>query len=283
MNKDKLYEMGEFYASQRISRGYTQKDVATARLTKSQISNFENGKNMLSADRMLMAIQGINMSANEFFHALNGYHATKMQVLTRQLMEFQENRNVAGAKSLLIKVPKNVHERLENVMIKSIIKEITGENLLTINEGKLVGKYLNSIDEWTEFEIAVFAYGIETLDVGDVYWLGKEMIERSEFYAQLVLNKQIVIRTTLHAFTYMIEHDEFKYAQYFSHKLTGMISERELMDWVFYNFLKKLLEFKMKKASNLIEEMQNSISCLKVLGADVTAQMLSEMLLDANN
>ncbi|MCJ1978404.1 Rgg/GadR/MutR family transcriptional regulator [Pseudolactococcus paracarnosus] len=283
MEKEKLHDLGKFYASQRSGRGYTQKDVETIGLKKSQISNFENGKNMLSADRLLLAIQGINMSPNEFFHALNGYQGTKMQLFTRQLMEFQASRDSENIKKLIIEEPKSIHEALENVMIKSVVKEITGENLVTSEESSLVGKYLTNIDEWTEYEVAIFAYGIETLDVGDVYWLGKEMIERSEFYMQLVLNRQIIIRTTLHAFAYMIEHGEFKYAQYFNQQLEKMVSERELMDWIFYKFLNMIFDYKTEKTSHLVDEMQKYIDCLDIVGAKVTAQMFTKMLIDVSN
>ena len=67
--KEKLTDLGAFYATLRISRGYTQDQVATKGLSKSQISNFENGKHMLSASSLLLAIRGIHMSANEFFYA----------------------------------------------------------------------------------------------------------------------------------------------------------------------------------------------------------------------
>ncbi|CEN28246.1 hypothetical protein GYQ39_05825 [Lactococcus piscium] len=263
MDKQKLTDLGEFYATQRISRGYTQDHVATKGLSKSQISNFENGKHMLSASSLLLAIRGINMSANEFFYALNNYHASTIQVLTARLIKIQESEDVAGARRLLLKTPKSSHDALQNVMIK----EMTGQNLVKLREVNLVGNYLTSIDEWTEFELAIFGFCIEILDVGDVYWLAKEMLERTVFYSELVLNQHIIRRISLHVFAYMIVHDELAYAHYFSHQLKILMHERWLTDWVRYKFLKNLLAFKLTSAPQLVDDMAASIDCLMMLDA----------------
>mgnify|MGYP003589436441 CR=1 FL=1 len=278
MDKQKLTDLGEFYATQRISRGYTQDHVATKGLSKSQISNFENGKHMLSASSLLLAIRGINMSANEFFYALNNYHASTIQVLTARLIKIQESEDVAGARRLLLKTPKSSHDALQNVMIKSVIKEMTGQNLVTLREVNLVGNYLTSIDEWTEFELAIFGFCIEILDVGDVYWLAKEMLERTVFYSELVLNQHIIRRISLHVFAYMIVHDELAYAHYFSHQLKILMHERWLTDWLRYKFLKNLLAFKLTSAPQLVDDMAASIDCLMMLDAKQLAKKLIKLL-----
>ncbi|MGX7048433.1 hypothetical protein RU86_GL001286 [Lactococcus piscium] len=278
MDKQKLTDLGEFYATQRSSRGYTQDHVATKGLSKSQISNFENGKHMLSASSLLLAIQGINMSANEFFYALNNYHASPIQILTARLIEIQESEDVAGAHRLLLKAPQSSHDALQNVMIKSVIKEMTGHNQVTLREVKLVGDYLTSIDEWTEFELAIFGFCIEILDVGDIYWLAKEMIERTAFYSELVLNQHIIRRISLHVFAYMIVHDELAYAHYFSHQLKTLMHERWLTDWLRYQFLKMLLAFKQTNEPQLVLDMAASIDCLMMLDAQQLAKKLIKLL-----
>ncbi|MDN6071267.1 MAG: helix-turn-helix domain-containing protein [Lactococcus plantarum] len=62
-------EIGVYYKRVRKERGYTLADVAKSSdyLDKSQLSRFESGENMLSADRFLAAINGLNMTVTEFF------------------------------------------------------------------------------------------------------------------------------------------------------------------------------------------------------------------------
>ena len=63
-------ELGEFYKELRLARKLKQSDVACAGLTASQLSKFELGQSMLSADKLILAIQGINMTFDEFGHKL---------------------------------------------------------------------------------------------------------------------------------------------------------------------------------------------------------------------
>ena len=49
----------------RLARKLKQSDVACAGLTASQLSKFELGQSMLSADKLILAIQGINVTFDE--------------------------------------------------------------------------------------------------------------------------------------------------------------------------------------------------------------------------
>lgn len=55
-------ELGEFYKELRLARKLKQTDVACEGLTASQLSKFELGQSMLSADKLILAIQGINVT-----------------------------------------------------------------------------------------------------------------------------------------------------------------------------------------------------------------------------
>lgn len=47
---DRKIQLGELYKELRIARGLKQKDVARKGLSIAQLSKFENGQTMLSAD-----------------------------------------------------------------------------------------------------------------------------------------------------------------------------------------------------------------------------------------
>lgn len=66
-------DLGEQYKELRLGRKVKQKDVANEFLSTSQLSKFESGQSMLSADKMIRAIDGIHMTFAEFGHALNDY------------------------------------------------------------------------------------------------------------------------------------------------------------------------------------------------------------------
>ena len=66
MHIDRKIQLGELYKELRIARGLKQKDVARKGLSIAQLSKFENGQTMLSADKLLIAIESIHMTFEEF-------------------------------------------------------------------------------------------------------------------------------------------------------------------------------------------------------------------------
>ena len=81
--------LGELYRELRMARGLKLKDVAGQKLSVSQLSKFENGQSMLTADKLLVAISAIHMSFSEFGHALNHYQESSYFKLGNQLANLQ--------------------------------------------------------------------------------------------------------------------------------------------------------------------------------------------------
>ena len=80
-------ELGEFYKELRLARKLKQSDVACDGLTASQLSKFELGQSMLSADKLILAIQGINMNFDEFGHKLNNYQESPHMRIGRRVVD----------------------------------------------------------------------------------------------------------------------------------------------------------------------------------------------------
>lgn len=84
MHIDRKIQLGELYKELRIARGLKQKDVARKGLSIAQLSKFENGQTMLSADKLLIAIESIHMTFEEFGHKLNNYELPKDIILGKK-------------------------------------------------------------------------------------------------------------------------------------------------------------------------------------------------------
>ena len=101
MELESKVKLGEFYKELRLARKVKQKDVAKGKLSKSQLSKFESGQSMLSADRMISAIEGINLTFAEFGHVLNGYRLTDYEELMKHIMTLLTNEDKGGLEALL--------------------------------------------------------------------------------------------------------------------------------------------------------------------------------------
>ena len=96
MHIDRKIQLGELYKELRIARGLKQKDVARKGLSIAQLSKFENGQTMLSADKLLIAIESIHMTFEEFGHKSVSYthlraHETPAHLVCRLLKSLAIN------------------------------------------------------------------------------------------------------------------------------------------------------------------------------------------------
>ena len=123
-------KLGEFYKALRLARKVKQKDVAKGKLSKSQLSKFESGQSMLSADRMISAIEGINLTFAEFGHVLNGYRLTDYEELMKHIMTLLTNEDKGGLEALLeqyLNQEDVIYYRLNSLVIKNAIHSLDRE------------------------------------------------------------------------------------------------------------------------------------------------------------
>ena len=127
-------ELGEFYKELRLARKLKQSDVACAGLTASQLSKFELGQSMLSADKLILAIQGINMNFDEFGHKLNNYQESLHMQIGRKVVDRFAHQDIAGLEQLLEEVEQEqmaeTYRRLYSLVIKKALQSINNKYTL---------------------------------------------------------------------------------------------------------------------------------------------------------
>src|SRR5574340_1382845 len=73
-------ELGAFYKETREKLGYSQRDAESTYCDHSLISRFENGETVLRADKLLMAINGLDLTPTEFFVWHGEYLPNRLQI-----------------------------------------------------------------------------------------------------------------------------------------------------------------------------------------------------------
>ncbi|WP_460059424.1 helix-turn-helix domain-containing protein [Pseudolactococcus yaeyamensis] len=126
---EEISSVQETFKELRKARGYTQANVSDEVVSKSLISKFENGTSMLAADKLFRAISNLNMTPNEFVSALNNYQPDRMEQLYNTLnqIRFSGLQGVEQSEKLIIKGTDDKFEILSNIMIKSVLQDVTGK------------------------------------------------------------------------------------------------------------------------------------------------------------
>lgn len=153
-------ELGEFYKELRLARKLKQSDVACAGLTASQLSKFELGQSMLSADKLILAIQGINMNFDEFGHKLNNYQESPHMRIGRRVVDCFSHQDIAALEQLLEGVDQEqmaqTYRRLNAIVIKNALHSLDKSYPLTEEDSEFLTTYLYAIESWTWFELYLF-------------------------------------------------------------------------------------------------------------------------------
>lgn len=264
----KTLEIGMYYKQVREERGYTLADVAMSSdyLDKSQLSRFESGQSMLSADRFLTAINGLNMTVTEFF-ALRSVEPSHYGIFSKKIMSYVMVGDITGLKGLIKPKARMKMDKIFNILVKSAILDISRENLVTSSEKKFLETYLLTIPYWTFFDVNIFGMCLEILDEKEVYDLGQDMLVSHELTQIIAFNSEIVKKTGVNLYVYLISKGWYRRAENIEKELDKLLTEWDMEEKISIHIFKKFAQYKEEKNPELFKAVQDDIYKLKKLGA----------------
>ncbi|MDT9501937.1 helix-turn-helix domain-containing protein [Streptococcus mutans] len=277
LNTQKSMELGELYRELRIARGLKLKDVVRDNLSLSQLSRFENGQTMLSADRMLLAISGIHMSFAEFGHALNNYKETPYFAAGKKIMELYGKQDVEGLKGLLEEYKnyesREIYNRLNLLVIKDCIYSLESSYTIDQEEINLLTKYLYDIEEWTEYELYLFGNTLTLLSTEDLLFLGKAFVERDKLYRSIPSHDNAAKLALLNIISVLLERKQNYYVSYFMEILEKLLTHQDMYFIAILNFFKLVIKC-TKGEKQADQELEDFLSALELIGNPALVETL---------
>ena len=263
------FDVGAFFKEIRRTRGYTQKDAGGDYISKSQLSRFENGETILTAEKLYYAITQISMTPNEFFNAFNDYKLDRLQELYRILdtIVLSVEEGINKSETLIIKNPKDKFERLSNVMIKSVLQDITGKKYVSEEEYLLVGDYLSAIDYWSEFEMKLLYYTCLILDEGDIRWFWEMITDRAHHFNK-GNNQRLFLATLLNSYeTTVLDRQNMENAALFREDLEKFIVKKEPTMLIIFTIVTYFHDYLLEKTSKNRQKIEEYLTAAEVVGA----------------
>ena len=277
MNTKESMDLGELFRELRIARGLKLKDVASDKLSVSQLSKFENGQTMLSSDKLLVAISGIHMNFSEFGYALNNYQEPEFFKLGEKIAALHSKQDIDGLKKLLVTYKEyesfDVYNRLNLLVIKVAIHSLDNGSLITDEDKKFLTNYLYEIEAWTEYELYIFGNTMSILSDSDLIFLGKAFEERSKLYSSLTSHKKSAEIAFLNLILILIERKEIYYVRYFISKLEEILNYQDMFAITCLHVLKQVSDY-LNGDVKSIEKIDNDISMIEKLGNPIAASFL---------
>ena len=277
MNTKESMDLGELFRELRIARGLKLKDVASDKLSVSQLSKFENGQTMLSSDKLLVAISGIHMNFSEFGYALNNYQEPEFFKLGEKIAALHSKQDIDGLKKLLVTYKGyesfDVYNRLNLLVIKVAIHSLDNGSLITDEDKKFLTNYLYEIEAWTEYELYIFGNTMSILSDSDLIFLGKAFEERSKLYSSLTSHKKSAEIAFLNLILILIERKEIYYVRYFMSKLEEILNYQDMFAITCLHVLKQVSDY-LNGDVKSIEKIYNDINMIEKIGNPIVASFL---------
>ena len=277
MNTNESMDLGELFRELRIARGLKLKDVASDKLSVTQLSKFENGQTMLSSDKLLVAISGIHMNFSEFGYALNNYQEPEFFKLGEKIAALHSKQDIDGLKKLLVTYKGyesfDVYNRLNLLVIKVAIHSLDNSSLITDEDKEFLTNYLYEIEAWTEYELYIFGNTMSILSDSDLIFLGKAFEERSKLYSSLTSHKKSAEIAFLNLILILIERKEIYYVRYFMSKLEEILNYQDMFAITCLHVLKQVSDY-LNGDVKSIEKIDNDINMIEKLGNPIAASFL---------
>ncbi|RFE01336.1 Rgg/GadR/MutR family transcriptional regulator [Streptococcus parauberis] len=249
MDKYDKLELGEFYKEMRLARKIKQKDVVKGKLSVSQLSKFETGQTMLSADKMLDVVEGINLTFAEFGFALRKYKPTNHQMLMSKLVTYSNSGNKEKLLQLLSQSDNStlIYDQLNRLIIKNAIHIIDRSYPINSQEMQLLTTYLYDIENWTAYELHLFGNTMPFLSDTDLIFLGKELVERSKIYSALTDYRRLLKYTYLNLISEIIERKLTTHLSFFVKELQAILDIYDTFENILLNFLLLIFSYLIEK------------------------------------
>lgn len=281
MRIDRKVQLGELYKELRVARGLKQKDVARKGLSIAQLSKFENGQTMLSADKLLIAIESIHMTFEEFGHKLNNYELPKDIILGKKISSLFLKQDIKELEYLLTEVLQSEetdqYQRIQSFIIENAIHSLDQNYEINIEDRKVLVDYLFSIESWTWFELYVFGNTMTLISDEDLLFFGRNLSELTKEYSFLTHNLNSLKLAYVNLIGELILRKIYEQVPLLINELENLLFPYDLLEIMLLKFLKLIDGY--SKSKNSKKEIKHFIESLRVIGNSELTDIL-EMKLD---
>ncbi|KXT59191.1 Rgg/GadR/MutR family transcriptional regulator [Lactococcus sp. DD01] len=256
---------GKIFREFRKAKNYTLKETANDIISSGQLSNFENGKSMISMDTFFHLLENINVSISEFQYAYNFFSTDKnfgkektVAYMTGNLLQLQHL--LAKHEKRLEDNPKSQKYLLEKIAMKAFMLLLDPQYNLPESEIHYLKNYLNGIKEWGEFEIKLLGHSAKVFDLATLSLLTHKMISPTQKSIKNPEIKKMIIRASLNILSLFIDNRQFALAQSLIVYLEeANIHEYDLYEKITFIYQKSLYQFKLgdKEAIKAMRKCQN--------------------------
>ncbi|WP_052254956.1 helix-turn-helix domain-containing protein [Salinicoccus sp. YB14-2] len=264
----------------RQSRNLTMKEVCDTDLSVAQLSKFERGVSEITINKLLVILDKLNITIEEFFHAEQEFELSEFEQLIVKMKEHyiknDADRLLELRNEQLKKYKKSNIKffELNAIMLSALLKDLTNDKSKAPEMEEKLIDHLLEVDIWCHYEIVLFANSISLFNTNTLVTLTNEMINNTKYYQEIKKHRVITIQTLINVILTLLENGETDQSKIFQNKLTELL---EMDQYMLYerNYSIYLAGFYLYKTGQKeagLKSMKQAITIFKDLKINQLAQ-----------
>ena len=269
-----MENLGKVFREFRISKNYSLKEAAGEACSTSQLSRFELGESDLATSRFFEILDNIHVTLENFIVKARNFQHHEHVSLMAQIIPLYYSNDIAGFQKLqreqLEKVKSSnnpLYFELNWILLQGLICQRDASYSMKQIDLDKVADYLFKIEEWTMYELILFGNLYSFYDVEYVTRLGREVMEREEFYQEIGRHRKLVLILALNCYQHCLENFAFENASYFEAYVEKIIGNGiKLYERNIFHYLKGFSLYQKGQCKEGCKQMQESMHIFDVLG-----------------
>ncbi|WP_237373203.1 helix-turn-helix domain-containing protein [Streptococcus ruminantium] len=281
-----MNRLGETFRFIREGKGKSITEVAKSHLSTSQLSRFENAQSEITVSKLIKVLEEMNVEFDEFIYASRDFKKDDLTRILEQLKVAIYVRDIAKIRQLLSKELSKVqsgtrvnYHRLNAILIKLKLRDLDETVNILETDLTYLTDYLFQIENWSYYELLLFANTIDGLKHSCMMLFCKEIINRTQFYREMKRHRLAVSQILLSAYLICIERNEFVDAIFLEKTLQSLFfDETEIFERILFRYGKGFYSYQKKEDPNGILEMRKCIGLLRAVDSQNIADWYEKFL-----
>jgi len=235
----------------RLERGLSQKELAEGIVTRTTISNYETGKNNISLEVLLLLLEKLNLTIDEFTCYLKLDKVNNKNQQMNTLLEKSKHTALSCYSIAKFKPKTSNSKNMALIRDYLIIKANNWyslspeEQTLTKNDQRLLTELMNHLDtvtNWGRFEMTTFSSLLFFFNTNYIHYHILEIDKKIKNYPSFNIFQSIILALYNNSFLLMLERKEVTLAKeyltkFHEHSKTMVFSREHLIVYLFYKNL----------------------------------------------
>lgn len=242
-----------------------------SQISKSQISRFERGESEISFSKMMVLLDSLNVSLEEYESIFSSEcHIASIKKKMSKIKYAAKSQDTLELGKEVRKLKEGLSiDPFTDILIKSIMHYLDESITPSLHDIEILTDYLFKIEFWTYYEIMLLGNVVRFINLNTLFLLTKELLKSSyEAYAESPYNKKMIIQLTLNCAIACIDNHQISRASYLLKAIEIAVNEEYyFFEKSIFLYVTGYLEYEQKN-KNGISKMKNALKIFEILDKD---------------